>query len=587
MWSFVKERWGTLDTRTLGLFRIAFGLLMITNLLDRTGFFGDDLVSFYSNEGLWPNHYALFLPPTPGYWSLLSGFSSPNEVRVAMAVILAVYVAYLVGWKTRLMQVLALLCLESVNFRFLLPQHGGTVVMNILAVWTVFLPLGDRFSLDALFASLRHHPGAAPTELRERAWLVGRPVTRSGLAVFGVFFNWAWIYFFNTVQKQGAAWHDGTAVHYLLWQNRMATTLADVLRQHEPGFLSPLLSFGTLVVEGSLFVLLLTPFLQAKARPLALALIWGLHGSIAALTTLGPFSYTMMCFGLLCVTPGLWDWLERRWSARPRVTVRYDEASALHRTGARLAARLDLGKVLDFEAVPGARLGPTELRAIVAALPGWRWLGWLVVTPWGFGVVRWLGRLVDEQLTPRPPPPPAPAFLVQASWAVRALGPALVLAAVISQLLMENWSVPAPIKPASRPEWMTDVVNYLQIPQGWSMFAPDVPKQDTRLVVDATLADGSHLDPLTGAPPDFDTLSHGPWFMDQHWCEVHARMPGWRHHWRNFRDYLYRRPAALGWPPEKKIVSLEVVRVIGDMPAPGSTTATNVRRERLFGDEPL
>jgi hypothetical protein len=85
MWRHVKERWGTLDTRTLGLFRVAFGLLLISNLLDRTGFFGDDLVSFYSNDGLWPNHYALFLPPTPGYWTLLAGFSTPTEVRLAMA----------------------------------------------------------------------------------------------------------------------------------------------------------------------------------------------------------------------------------------------------------------------------------------------------------------------------------------------------------------------------------------------------------------------------------------------------------------------------------------------------------------------
>jgi hypothetical protein len=30
-----------------------------------------------------------------------------------------------------------------------------------------------------------------------------------------------------------------------------------------------------------------------------------------------------------------------------------------------------------------------------------------------------------------------------------------------------------------------------------------------------------------------------------------------------------------------------VYRVFGDMPAPGSTTPTNVRRERLFGDGPL
>ncbi|MBL8923632.1 MAG: hypothetical protein JNJ54_32555 [Myxococcaceae bacterium] len=587
MWRLVKERWGTLDTRTLGLFRVGFGLVLISNLLDRTGFFGDDLVSFYSNDGIWPNHYALFLPPTPGYWSLLAGFSTPTEVRLAMAVVLVVYGLYTLGWKTRLMQVLALLCVESVNFRFLLPQHGGTVVMNILALWTVFLPLGDRFSLDALFASLRHHDEAGPEALKARAWTAGLVTDRTGLAVFGVFFNYAVIYFFNTVQKQGSAWQDGSAVHYLLWQNRMATTLAGWLRLHEPGFLSPLLTYGTLVVEGALVVLILSPVLQRWLRPAALVCIWSLHGGIAMLTTLGPFSYTMMTFGLLCATPGLWAWLERRWAARPRVTMAYDDGSALHRFAVRLVARLDLGGVVDFEARPGARLGPAEARRVVTVLPGWRWFAWLVGLPSGWAVARQLALLLAEQLTPAPRPPPRPLVVEQGASLVSVVGPALVLAAVISQALMENWAVPPALKPASRPDWMTDLVNSWQVPQGWSMFAPDVPRQDTRLVVDATLADGTHVDPLTGAPPDFDALEHGPWFMDQHWCEVHARMPNWRHHWRNFRDYLYRRPQALGWPREKAIVALEVYRLIGDMPAPGSTTSANVRREKLFGDEPL
>jgi hypothetical protein len=585
MWPFVLARWGTLDTRTLGLFRIGFGLLLIGNLLDRTGFFGDDLVSFYSNDGIWPNHYALFLPPTPGYWSLLSGFSTPTEVRLAMAVILVIYVAYTLGLWTRVMQVLALLALESVNFRFLLPQHGGTVVMNIIALWTVFIPLGDRFSLDALLKSLSHHDERTGEALSRRAWLEGLPTTRSGLAVFGVFFNFAAIYFFNTVHKVGDSWRDGSAVHYLLWQNRMATSLAEVVRLHEPGFLSPALTYGTLVLEGSLVVLLLSPFLQEKLRPLALACIWGLHGGIAMMTTLGPFSYSMMTFGLLTVTPGLWDWLEQRWRRAPVTTVRYDAASALHRFGVRLAARLDLGQRLTFEAVPGTRLGPAEVTVIAKALPGWRWLAFLV-TPL-FPALRWGLVTLDAQLVHRPPRPPAPTFIQQLGGAVRLLGPALILIAVSSQLLMENWAVPPALKPATRPQWMTDIILYWQVPQGWSMFAPDVPKQDTRLVVDATLADGTHVDPLTGQPPDFEALAHGPWFMNQHWCEVHSRMPGWKHHWRNFRDYLYRRPAALGWPAEKNIVALEVYRVFGDMPAPGSTTPTNVRRERLFGDGPL
>ena len=109
------------------------------------------------------------------------------------------------------------------------------------------------------------------------------------------------------------------------------------------------------------------------------------------------------------------------------------------------------------------------------------------------------------------------------------------------------------------------------------MFAPDVPRQNTRLVVDATLADGTHVDPLTGAPPDFEPFDRA-WFMNQHWCEVHARMPNWRHHWRNFKDYLYRRPNALGWGPQRQIVRLEVYQVTADMPLPGMLNGVNPQR---------
>jgi hypothetical protein len=582
MWAFITERWGTLDTRTLGVFRIVFGLLLIGNLLDRIGFFGDDLVSFYTNDGIWPNHYALFLPPTEGYWSLLSGFSTPAEVRVAMAVILSVYVLFTLGWKTRLMQVLVLLAVESVNFRFLLPQHGGTVVMNIIAVWTLFLPLGDRFSLDALFRSLRE------VDDHSAALVAARPAsdtvvkTRTGLAVFGIFFNFAAIYFFNTIHKGGAAWRDGTAVHYLLWQNRMATSLAEFIRQHEPGFFSPALTYATLLIEGSLVVLLLFPVWQQRLRPLAFGLIWALHGGIALLCTLGPFSYSMMTFGVLCITPEMWKSLTERLGRGARHTVRFDPQRELQVFGARIAARLDLGRVLDFEEVKGARIGPDEVAKVMRHLPVLAWVAWL--TPTLFPMIRALLELARRQLPVGPKPPPRPVFVERLASAFRVVGPAMVLAAVISQLLMENWIVPPAVKVTSRPQWMTDIINYLQVPQGWSMFAPDVPRQDVRLVVDAKLADGTRLDPLTGALPDFDALSHGPWFMNQHWCEVHVRMPGWKHHWRNFRDYLERRIRARS---TSSVVSLEVYKLVGDMPAPGSTSHTNVSRELLFGNGPL
>src|SRR5207247_1220053 len=119
---------------------------------------------------------------------LLLGFSTPGEVRAVMAVIAVVYFLYTIGWKTRWLQVLALLCYASVNLRFLLIQHGGNIVVNILLLWTVFLPLGDRFSVDSLVRSLSLSNETTAGELNARSWQAHVPRAHVGLAFFGLLF---------------------------------------------------------------------------------------------------------------------------------------------------------------------------------------------------------------------------------------------------------------------------------------------------------------------------------------------------------------------------------------------------------------
>jgi hypothetical protein len=352
LWTRFLDRYCTVDTRTLGLFRIYFGLLLLSNLWDRAG--GFDLVSFYTNEGVLPNHWALFRPPASGYWSLMLGFSSPNEVGCTIAFIGLVYFLYTLGWKTKWMQVLALLCYASLNLRFLLIQHGGNVVMNIVLVWTVFLPIGARYSVDSLLRSLRGAPERTPEALSARGWMQTVPRAHVGFAFFGICLNFAFIYFFNTLHKGGPSWMDGTAVHYVLWQNRMATALDAWVRMHEPFWLSPLLTWGTLFAEGSMVLLILSPWKQRWLRTWAFVTCWGLHGGIAALSTLGPFSYSMMGFGVLMIHGDNFDFLNRklRRAARARV-VRVDFAQPLQHLGARILARMDLLEQLTFE--KGAR----------------------------------------------------------------------------------------------------------------------------------------------------------------------------------------------------------------------------------------
>src|SRR5260221_7833484 len=101
----LRDRYLAVDARTLGFFRVCFGLHLLANLYDRTK--GADAIAFYTNLGVLPNHFALFAPMGNRLWSLLLPFSTPGEVQIAFVAIVIVYLAYTFGYHTKLAQILA------------------------------------------------------------------------------------------------------------------------------------------------------------------------------------------------------------------------------------------------------------------------------------------------------------------------------------------------------------------------------------------------------------------------------------------------------------------------------------------------
>ena len=50
----------------------------------------------------------------------------------------------------------------------LLIENGGYVVNNLLIMWTCFLPMGDRFSVDAMLAHRRRRTRGEGVDVRTR-----------------------------------------------------------------------------------------------------------------------------------------------------------------------------------------------------------------------------------------------------------------------------------------------------------------------------------------------------------------------------------------------------------------------------------
>jgi hypothetical protein len=615
---------------TLGVGRVALALLLLVDVLRRWA----DLDVWYTNQGLMPNHTMLWAPQARLGWSLFYGVSELHEARFFVALIMLVYLALLVGFRTKLMQVLALVAHVSLNCRVHYLTNGGDVALSVLQVWALFLPLGRWLSVDALAAKLyRARLRVTPDGDAELVTdpqtpeLFARPAPRFEWAMGALALQLAVIYFFNFIHKDGPGWAEGQVVHDVLHQDRIVTALGVWCRSLVTPQVSWALTRATLVIEAALPVALLLPVPSAWLRRAAVATGLLLHLGFAALLNLGVFSAAMGCFWLFLLPAQdlerIAGWLTPRpvaparvyfdedcgvcgWLARVLLAV---QATAL--CPPRLALRGNSFAPRDFPDVTAEQVDRALLwvdadgtRTWGAAAMG-RVLGSFALTR----PVAWLTRLgIAETLYARfaarraevsvffglgacglrhevePFPVISPAALARGVWLSRLGRAALVyvFAVFAAQVLAQNRWVPAALKP--RPQaWVERFVEYAHFFQGWGMFAVS-PHTDSTVVVRAVTVDGRVVDPLSErasprSPPAItaitDRLDH-----DEFWCDYLSRIADDQAYLPPLKDWL------LAWPkrtgnPQDQLVSFEVLHVTDTSPALGEREPTN-QATRVF-----
>src|SRR5438552_3431583 len=210
-------------------------------------------------------------------FSLFFMASWPDEATLGFVLCGIVYLFLLVGWRTRLFQVLALIAVMSLHSRTTFLENGGDWTLGELALWTAFLPLGRRFSLDAVLASLRRRREQTAAELEDRAALAPDVAPVVSLAVLAILLQLANSYFWNCINKGGPTWRSGSAVHYVLHQDRMVTWFGVWMRGHMTMTLSRIFSWASLATEATLPALILSPVYRTATRRAALLGVIGLH----------------------------------------------------------------------------------------------------------------------------------------------------------------------------------------------------------------------------------------------------------------------------------------------------------------------
>ncbi|MBI1281455.1 MAG: hypothetical protein GC179_25230 [Anaerolineaceae bacterium] len=296
---------GDVDARPLGLFRIAFAALMLKEAIYHI--FVADI--WYSDGGMLPS--ALLPRVSPTTPTLMSGLSETWMAIAFFALWAVVAFLLLIGWQTRLMSILNLVLLVSVINRNQLVVTGADSVMQVLAFWSLFVPLGCCYSVDAR----RRVSNQRPTTY-------AFPVRMIQLQI-------ALVYIFTTIFKlQGQTWPSGDAL-YMAMQVRMHTfPLAEWLLINASTSVLRTLTYIALLIEGGFALLVFAPIFQPYLRRVGLIAGVMLHIGIGLVMNIPNFPLVMIISYLMLLDSGWVDWIDGRLQVSPKPAQAENEPPA-------------------------------------------------------------------------------------------------------------------------------------------------------------------------------------------------------------------------------------------------------------------
>lgn len=278
-----------IDVRSLAILRISLGLLILANLVNCY----QDLELFYTDNGIVTRDLAQqFLGD--GFWSLYWIDGSIGVTQILFALTASVAIGLVFGFNTRLMTIMSLVLVASLQMRNPLVLTGGDILMRLLLFWSMFLPLGAVWSVDS-YLSLEREP---------EQWKV------ASVATMGIMLQVAMMYFFSGISKLNGFWLNGQAVEYVLSMEMYVKPLGEFLRRF-PGLLRVVSTF-TVLLEIIAPILIFIPGINKFARGMAMALFWWMHVVIWATLSIGIFSLTAMASWFVFVPSQAWNFYFRK-----------------------------------------------------------------------------------------------------------------------------------------------------------------------------------------------------------------------------------------------------------------------------------
>jgi hypothetical protein len=274
-----------LDLRSLALLRISMAIVIIADLVLRFL----DLQAHYTDFGLAPRSLVLSNLPL-GHWSIFFAADHLLVISGLFALNGLFAIALLCGFQTRWAAIACWILLISLQVRNPYINDRGDMTLRLILFWSMFLPLGARFSIDRKF----NNSSDLPNQIANSATLTYT-------------IQICLIYWFAAMWKSNLDWITKNGVYYALSVEFFVTAFGQWLLNF-PLFLS-IANISVLILEwfGTLLLFVPHKFGGWKWRCLAIVLFILLHVGFGLTLELGLFPWISAIAWLSFIPSEVWD----------------------------------------------------------------------------------------------------------------------------------------------------------------------------------------------------------------------------------------------------------------------------------------
>ncbi len=472
----------SLDLRSLALLRIGLGVTILIDLLLRSF----SLSAHYTDAGIMSLKTLFDLSWRSYYFSLYT-FSGGFFYTSLLFIIAAIFAfCLLIGYRTRLFTILSWIMLISLQARNPIILHGGDAWLRITMFWCMFMPLGARWSVDALM-------NRTPKQLFTFG---NNKDAHFSMASVGFIAQIILIYTCSAILKTGKTWQDGSSIHYVLENDQFITPLAPFLAKLT--FLTQGMTVGTFYLEEFGALLLLIPFAISRFRWLAIFLFVSLHVGFLIFMTLGLFPVIAIFVWLALIPSSTWEWLKNR----NQNTADLKPMVLGQRANDPLAKRevewmVQLFGLREEQVVRDGTLKSLYRWWVVDDCDqrrdqreAWEFLQENANNPWARYMPLWLWRCICAILHRLPS---AKYPWIDETFTAKQRYTLVNMVAGFFVFLTIWWNLET-IKMAKMPISLKNVARYARLDQKWNMFAPNPPKSDGWYAMPGRIRDGSTVD---------------------------------------------------------------------------------------------